>query len=359
MDKRLKLLWMQGTSENSILRTFDFLTAEDDGFAETSTLSPYCFYTRLQSGALPQCHPLFCNDIELPDYWEVYLGWLDAEIRNCCRKQAKVYFSDPIDDHCVRQIDWIDSNNNIYRSDHYDQYGLLFYSEFYSKGIPCLRSYYDANRRTVIEHQLEYDVVMLRNNTGYSRIFSSQMEFMEDFYRNIIIPADGQVEKAHNARKYETRTNRDMLILTNSQYLEGIREIAAALPESEIHIGANTQMGEELLKLREAFPNIHLYPGIGEDKLNELIDHCSFLLDINYYDEIRNIVKRAMDANMLVIGYEGTVHYPELMIKDLIIYNKNHQAAVKLMKDLTTNREMSERMVTHQNEKRELSNLFY
>lgn len=102
----------------------------------------------------------------------------------------------------------------------------------------------------------------------------------------------------------------EVLIMTNSDRVEKIREIVAALPQLRFHIAAVTMMSEKLLSL-SSFPNVCLYPNVKYDVADRLFEDCDIYLDINRGNEILNSVQKAFYNNMLIFAFKETVHRPE------------------------------------------------
>lgn len=51
-----------------------------------------------------------------------------------------------------------------------------------------------------------------------------------------------------------------------------------------------------------------LYPNVKMSVLDSLFEKCDFYLDINHEGEIVDAVHRAFLNNMLIVGYEETMH---------------------------------------------------
>lgn len=99
----------------------------------------------------------------------------------------------------------------------------------------------------------------------------------------------------------------EALICTNSDRIEQIEELIQALPTMNFHIAAITEMSSKLMSLSQ-YENVMLYPGASVKRISELFDSCDYYLDINHESEIVAAVKQAFAHNLLILGYEQTLH---------------------------------------------------
>lgn len=114
-----------------------------------------------------------------------------------------------------------------------------------------------------------------------------------------------------------------MLICTNSDQIESLEYVVETLPEIHFNIAALTEMSSKLMSM-SSHHNITLFPGIKEKILDSLFEKCDFYMDINSGNEIVSAVKRAYYNNMLITGFEETVHNKEY-IASKHIYGKNQK----------------------------------
>lgn len=97
------------------------------------------------------------------------------------------------------------------------------------------------------------------------------------------------------------------LVLTNSDQVEKMEEIAAALPDVVFYIGALTEMSTKLMALRK-YKNVRLMPGINADTAQEILEESMFYLDINHQAEILDAVYQAYLCDLLILGFRKTMH---------------------------------------------------
>lgn len=105
---------------------------------------------------------------------------------------------------------------------------------------------------------------------------------------------------------------RDILVMTNSDQIFQLGEIADSLPQFTFHVAAVTEMSEKLQALGSR-PNIRLYPGISAGKAMCLFLSCGCLLDICEGGEILDAVRESFLSSMLIFGYLDTAHNRQLV----------------------------------------------
>ncbi|ORP87478.1 accessory Sec system glycosylation chaperone GtfB, partial [Vibrio cholerae] len=76
-----------------------------------------------------------------------------------------------------------------------------------------------------------------------------------------------------------------------------IKVLVETLPDFKFHIAAITEMSDKLMQL-DQYANVHLYPSINIDRVNELYQLCDIYLDINEGNEILNAVEQAFDYEL-------------------------------------------------------------
>ncbi len=105
----------------------------------------------------------------------------------------------------------------------------------------------------------------------------------------------------------ENQHRPDALICTNSDNIPHIDAIAKAVPGMTFHIAAITEMSSKLTAVGQN-RNVILYPNVKEKVLDRLFEKCDYYLDINHGGEIADAVHRAFLNDLLIIGYEETMH---------------------------------------------------
>lgn len=84
------------------------------------------------------------------------------------------------------------------------------------------------------------------------------------------------------------------MVMTASENIEGLADLIDAFPDIDFHIGAQTSMGPKLTCLEDK-RNVHLYPGIRQEKYQELLRNCFIYLDLNYGSEVSDVTLDAIE----------------------------------------------------------------
>ncbi len=166
----------------------------------------------------------------------------------------------------------------------------------------------------------------------------------ENGYRFCAIPESYPVNQAKG----------EALILTASDRIEGVEELIQALPEMIFHIAANTQVSDKINRLGEQ-SNVKIYPQVSPQELEQLWGKCDFYLDINHYREIYDAVNMAHWHNLLIMGFENTVHNKKVLVERLIFPEQGSRGMIVKIRETLNNPDiMEELLVEQQNNKFEI-----
>ena len=101
--------------------------------------------------------------------------------------------------------------------------------------------------------------------------------------------------------KYETA------IYTNSVHLHEIERLIKNLSNVHFNILAHTYFGNEIISL-EKYMNVSLYPCFNPLKNDEVLNKIDFYLDINYQNEVDQIIEKVHKIGNPVYSFESTNH---------------------------------------------------
>lgn len=117
----------------------------------------------------------------------------------------------------------------------------------------------------------------------------------------------------------ENQGRKEILILTNSDQIEGLESLVSGLQDYRFHIAALTSMSPKLIDFDE-YQHVHLYPNIAPKQLADLLEQCDIYMDINHGSEVESIVRRAFEQSMLILAFDNTVHNRQFIV-DQAIFN--------------------------------------
>ena len=126
--------------------------------------------------------------------------------------------------------------------------------------------------------------------------------------------------------KRENHNQKEILILTNSDNIEGLDSLLAELSEYHFHIAALTEMSQRLMQYASS-QQVTLYPNISPNQVERLFKQCDIYLDINHGSEIMSAVRSAFESNLVIAAFDNTKHHPEFMLEEAIF---NHSAPIGL-----------------------------
>jgi accessory sec system glycosyltransferase gtfB len=344
-------------------KDYPTIVIEDNGFLPSDVTSIYHFL------GYNTCdyNPLHLNDLTLPIAYEVEREGVDFFIMSNDMVVGKVILQGEPIERIVKEVWWLDSKGYPYKKDYYNQYGYCFKTETYVKDLGLVStSYYSVSGEVLLDenhlvgsilynNQLYLNKLSLYNKCltelGYSKepitfnhlgtpleIILSSLEsgheliFQEEVFVNSI--PDNLQYVIHNSDKISISvTNRstysilenmckvqfmmllvpsksdlgsfkDVLITTQTDQLTSIEDFVEQLPELEFHIAAPTQMSSKLFDLNK-YSNVHLYPNISNNNLDDLFNQCGVFLDIAMSPTVFDANRRALENNLLRVGLIG------------------------------------------------------
>ena len=123
---------------------------------------------------------------------------------------------------------------------------------------------------------------------------------------------------------------RKALIMTNSDQIEHLKEVVEAMPDIEFNIAAVTTMSDKLLAFKK-YANVKVYPNVSRKKTVELFNEWDVYFDINHQNEILNSVRIAFEQNMLIVGFNNTLHQPKYISEKAVFAPDNVQGMKELV----------------------------
>lgn len=297
----------------------------------------------------------------------------------------------------VERVEWYMENGWIYRVDFYNKYGLKYASEFrdVDGNVESRVFYSDKNQEVIIEYPGN-DVIALLENGMVKAFFNSRAEFIkyyiaevaaeenriffvqddsmleslsikpdeEQAWEYVLFPNDDLLNKymdmggKNGIRFYaipehypENKGKGEALILTNSDQIEKLEELTQELPDVTFHIAANTLVSDKLKEIGKQ-ENVNIYPCVSQEVLDKLWDRCDFYLDINHWNEIRDAVNVAHQKNLLIMGFENTLHHKELLVEGCIYQAQEYKKMVLVVKYILKSLELMQKLLLVQQRKK-------
>ena len=298
----------------------------------------------------------------------------------------------------VRCVEWSTESGWTYRVDFYDKYGLKYASEFRdADGTVESRVFYSDGNQEVIVEQPGNDTVTLVEKGMMKAFFNSREEFIEYYVEEVshgekcavfvqeekmleTLSVNSRGEQAwdyvcflneellnryremggkNGIRFYaipqvypENKDRGEALILTGCDTIEKIEERITELPDMAFHIAAPTLMSDKLNRLDE-WENVHLYPCVSQEQLRKLWDICDFYFDINHLWETYDAVNMAHQNNLLIMGFENTLHHPELLVKGCRFSAQDYKKMVLVIQYALRSPELMQKLLLEQQRKKE------
>lgn len=192
---------------------------------------------------------------------------------------------------------------------------ILFWQEEIGEELP-------GNMQVLLDNpKARTQTIVVQNKAVYEKIMGmvSHRDKSKFCYLGYIYPL-----------KRQNLGRNTILIFTNSDQIEQLDYLVQAMPDYQFHIAAITEMSPRLLAF-DSWDNVQLYPNISSQALDNLYDQCDIYLDINYGGEIMSAVRKAFEENMLILGFEQTVHRPQLVLPDHLFDKEEPERLVNLL----------------------------
>jgi len=158
----------------------DVVVINEDGFLPEDVNSVYEYFLGDFSKYDTYLgRPRFFNQIEMPRFWETNASMSKGNVYELNKERARIYFINTSDNkRRVKVVEWLDNNDKVRLSDHYNKYGVLYArTSFSAKGERVNKIYYSSNMSPVIYENFTTGAIILNCNNE-ERIFSNKAEFV-------------------------------------------------------------------------------------------------------------------------------------------------------------------------------------
>lgn len=130
----------------------------------------------------------------------------------------------------------------------------------------------------------------------------------------------------------ENGNRKEILILTNSDQLEGLDVLLEHLSDYRFHIAALTEMSQKLTSYGQ-HTQVQLYPNAGPAQIQKLFQACDIYLDINHGSEIMAALRQAFEHNLLLVAFDQTCHQPALLLPEALFDSQDPASLAKWLKE--------------------------
>ncbi|MBM7643451.1 accessory Sec system glycosylation chaperone GtfB [Streptococcus loxodontisalivarius] len=151
------------------------ISIADDGFLPDDVTSPYLYFTGF---AEETGHPLYFNDVKVPDYWEIRASNNNGEIFDYRQKRGHIHYAKPSHNRLVKAVDWYDQSGRTRLTDRYNKFGYRFAQTSYNlSNQAVMTTYFDKNGfEVLVENHVTGTIVL--NQEEQVLIFKSRVDFV-------------------------------------------------------------------------------------------------------------------------------------------------------------------------------------
>ncbi|WNZ91931.1 accessory Sec system glycosylation chaperone GtfB [Streptococcus iniae] len=194
---------------------------------------------------------------------------------------------------------------------------ILFWQEEIGDQIP-------GNMQMILERKASRTQgIVVQNKTSFDKLTAllSQEQKQMVSYLGYISP------------DYRSNQNRkEILILTNSDNIEGLTVLVQELKDYHFHIATLTEMSPKLMAFGDS-ASVFLYPNIAPKMATKLFEKCDIYLDINHGSEILSATRQAFESNLVIAAFNNTLHATQFVLKEAIFTPQDHMGMVNWIKD--------------------------
>ena len=306
--------------------------------------------------------PLFVNNLPLPPYWEITTDGLEGYVYDQSKKKARIKFRQPQSERTIARVYWYDEEEKCIWIDYYSAYGWKVCRELLDEEEKSvLRTIYNSEGRELLVEWLQQDKIAYFDSQQSPTIYPNRHSFLlkvleeiveredililgeeilsllpsgkkENYYylADDIIEADKIADLVNQVLVMSPRSSDlspythlygfalnkpvpvrpQAMIITNSEWIEGLEQLLIQFPEIDFHVGAVTEMGSRITNL-SIYSNMHIHPGMSYRLFQELLDSSSFYFDIQYDIEILASSLRAVERGILLYTLDNLTHHEE------------------------------------------------
>lgn len=147
---------------------------QDDGWLPDNLESPWNYFLREDCAG----HPLFFNQIVVPDLWEIRGDNSSASIYDYDRRAGEIVYANPKNKRWVKEVKWFDYTGKVRSIDYYNCFGWRFAQETINlAGQSVIKTYYtQTGEEKIVENLITGDIILNANEKVLN--FMSRTEFI-------------------------------------------------------------------------------------------------------------------------------------------------------------------------------------
>lgn len=144
-------------------RDIPAIVIRPNGFLPEEILSAYAYFQGDFAGSpIAKGSPLYFNEVQVPDFWQIRSEKNGAAVYNMNQKRASIRYLRADRSRLVSAVDWMDKDGQLQLTDHYNQYGMIEARTVYDeRENAVIKTYFDAKGREVIVENLLTNAILL------------------------------------------------------------------------------------------------------------------------------------------------------------------------------------------------------
>ena len=127
--------------------------------------------------------PLYFNQIQVPKLWQISGINTSGSVHDKSKERGRIFYAEPKNKRLVKVVDWLDEDDNVRASDHYNKYGMLYARTIFNKKSRKVnKTYFDIyGKEVIVENFVTEDIIVNLDNKTY--VFKNKTDFVVFFLK--------------------------------------------------------------------------------------------------------------------------------------------------------------------------------